>query len=178
MLMDIGPALINLTSQQIIYPNYDDRQIPVMLKEPTDDPHPLNNTLPLSNEIAQAKASTDVNGVHNTVNSITIRHVQPVLEVRAKSVSTPDYGGFNSTINPIFDPMVTMATKMALLDLKPGTFTEPGTARATSNPVYYPSSKFGQPANVPHMDISRPGYYGVPNVYEQAAGCGHDSPRF
>ena len=86
--------------------------------------------------------------------------------------------GIYTKTNPIVDPMVTMATKMASLDLKPGTFTAPGTVCATSNPAYYPSSEFGQPANVPHMNLTRPGYYGVPKAYEQATGCGHDSPCF
>ena len=174
----MGPAIIDLASQQILCPNYDVWQIPMMLKEPTDDPLPLANALPYSNEMAQAMASANVKGVHNAVNSIMIRHVQPVIGVRANSVSTPGYGGFNSKFNPSFDPMVTMATKVASLDLEPGTFTKPGTVCAISNPAYYPSSKFDQPDNVPHMDFTRPGYYGVPNTYEQDAGFGHDSPRF
>ena len=150
----------------------------MMLKESTDNPLPLANALPHSNEMAQARASVDVKGVHNAVNAIMIRHVQPVIDLCANSVSTTGYGGFNSKTNPIFDPMVTMATQMASLDLEPSTFTAPGTVYATSNPAYHPSSEFGQPVNVPHMDRTRPGYYGDPNAYEQAAGFGHDSPCF
>ena len=93
--------------------------------------------------MAQAVASTNVKGVHAAVNSILIRHAVPVLDVRANSVSTPGYGGFNSKVNPIFDPMVTMATKMESLDLDPGTFAAPEVICATSDPWYYPSSEFG-----------------------------------
>ena len=67
-----------------------------MLKESTDNPLPLANALPHSNEMAHVKASAEVKGVHNAVNSIMIRHVHPVLDVRTNSVSTPGYGGFNS----------------------------------------------------------------------------------
>ena len=104
------------------------------LKEPNDDPLPLVNTLPYCNEMARAMASANVQGVHNTVNSIMIRHVQLVHDVCANSVSTPGYRGFNSKVNPIFDPMVTMATKMESLDLDPGTFAAPEVVCATSNP--------------------------------------------
>ena len=93
--------------------------------------------------MAQAMVSANVQGVHAAVNSIMSRHVQPILDVRANSVSTPGYGGFNSKVNPIFDPMVTMATKMESLDLDPGTFAAPEVVCATSDPWYYPSSKFG-----------------------------------
>ena len=72
--------------------------------------------------------------------------------------------------------MVTMATNMTSLDLEPGTFTASGTVCATSNPAYYPLSKFGHPITGPHVDLTRPDYYGAPNAYEQAAGFGHDSP--
>ena len=149
-----------------------------MLKEPTDAPLSLAQVIPYSNKMEQARASADVKDVHAAVNSIMIRHVNHVLGVRTNSVITPGYGGFNSKTNPIFDPMVTMATKMASLDLNLSTFTAPGTVCATSNPAYYPSNKFGRPANGPHFDLTRPGYYGAPNAYEQAAGFRHDSPRF
>ena len=128
--------------------------------------------------MAQAMASANVQGVHTAVNSFVIRHVQPVHDVRANSVSTPGYGGFNQKVNPIFDPMVTVATSMELLDLDPGIFTKPGTVCATSNPAYYPSSEFGYPPNLPGMGLTRPGYHGVHNTYEQAACCGHDIPHF
>ena len=142
--MDMGPAVVDLASQQIICPNYDVQKIPILLKEPNDDPLPLANALPYSNEMAQAMASANVQGVHAAVNSIMIRHVQPVLDVRANSVSTPGYGCFNSKVNPIFDPMVTMATRMESLHLDPGTFTAPEVVCAASNPAfYYPSSEFG-----------------------------------
>ena len=144
MLMDMGPAVVDLASRQIICPNYDVQQIPIMLKEPNDDPLDLANALPHCNEMAQAVASANVKGVHAAVNSIMIRHVNPVLDVRANSVSTPGYGGFNSKVNPIFDPMVTMATKMESLDLYPGTFAAPEVVCAVSNPWYYPSEEFGQ----------------------------------
>ena len=150
----------------------------MILKEPTDEPLPLHLAVPASNEMIQAFANTNVKDVHAAVNSITIRHVQPVLEVRVSSVTTPGYVEFNSTTNPIFDSMLTMATKMASLNLDHGTFITPGTVYASSNPWYYSSSKFGDPANVSHVNLTRPGYYGIPNAAEQAAGTGHNSPRF
>ena len=101
-----------------------------------------------------------------------------VLGVHANSVTTPGYRGFNSKTNPIFNPMVTMVTKMALLDLDSGTFTTPGTVCASSNLTYYASTKFGHPANVSRFDLTHPGYYGAPDTFEQAVGFGHDSPRF
>ena len=52
------------------------------------------------------------------------------------------------------------------------------TVRASSNPAYHPSNEFSHPVNDPHFDLTRPGYYGVPNALEQTAGLGHDSPRF
>ena len=143
MLMDMGPAVVDLASRQIICPNYDVQQIPVMLKEPNDDPLNLANALPHCNKMAQAVASANVKGVHAAVNSIMIRHVNPVLDVRANGISTPGYGGFNSKVNPIFDPMVTMATKMESLDLDPVIFVAPEVVCETSNRWYYPSSKFG-----------------------------------
>ena len=142
MLMDMGPAVIDLASLQIICPNYDVQQIPIMLKEPNADPLNLANALPHCNEMAQAVASANVKGVHAAVNSIISRHAQPVLDVRANSVSTPGYGGFNSKVNPIFDPMITMATKMESLDFDPGTFAAPEVVSAT-NSWMYPSSEFG-----------------------------------
>ena len=75
MLMDVGPAVVDLASQQILCPNHDVRQIPMMFKEPNNDPLPLANALPYSNEMTQAMASANVEGVHNTVNSIMIRHI-------------------------------------------------------------------------------------------------------
>ena len=134
--------VVDLASLQIVCPNYDVQQIPIMLKEPNADPLPLANALPHCNEMAQAVVSANVKSAHAAVNLIMIRHVQPVLDVRANSVSTPGYGDFNSKVNPIFDPMVTMATKMESLDLDPGTFAAPEVVSAT-NPWYYPSSEFG-----------------------------------
>ena len=101
-----------------------------------------------------------------------------MLDVCTNGVTSPGYGGFNSKTNPIFDSMVTMATTMVSLDLDPGTFTVPGTVCATSNPAYYPLNKFGHPVNDPHVDLTRPDYYGAPSAYEHAAGFVHDSPRF
>ena len=88
--------------------------------------------------MAQARASANVKGVHAAVNSIILSYVQPVLEVRAKSVTTPGYGGFNYKTNPIFNPMVTMASKMASLDLDSGTFLAPGAVCDSFNPWFYP----------------------------------------
>ena len=122
MLMDMGPAVVDLAFLQVVCPNYDVQQNPIMLKEPNADPLPLDNAPPHCNEMAQAVASANGTGVHAAVNSIMSRHVKPVLDVRANSVSTPGYGGFNSKVNPIFDPMVTMATKMESLDLDPSHF--------------------------------------------------------
>ena len=52
------------------------------------------------------------------------------------------------------------------------------TVCASSNPAYCPSNEFGHPVISPHFNLTRPGYYGVPNAFEQATGFGHDSPRF
>ena len=150
----------------------------MILKEPTNALLPLHLAVPSSNKMIQARASSSVKDIHTAVNSIMIRHVNPVLNMRGNSVTTPGYGGLNSKTNPIFDPMVTMATKMVSLDLDPGTFIAPGTVCASSNPSFYPLSEFGHPANAPNFDLTRPGYYGIPNASEQAASIGHDSPRF
>ena len=155
--MDMGPAITNLASQQILCPKYNIQQIPMMLKEPNDAPLPLSQAIPYSNKTLQASASADVKGVHAVVNTIMIRHVNPVLDVRANSVTALGYGGFNSKTNPIFDPMVTMSTKMASLDLDPGTFTAPTTVCSSSNRAYYPSNEFGHPVNGPHFDLTCPG---------------------
>ena len=42
--------------------------------------------------------------------------------------------------------------------------------RASSNRAYHPSNEFGPPANGPNFNLTRPGYYSVPNTLEQAAG--------
>ena len=47
----MGPAIINLVSQQILCPKYDAQQIPVMLKEPTDAPLSLAQVIPYSNKM-------------------------------------------------------------------------------------------------------------------------------
>lgn len=99
----------------------------------------------------QAHASTNISDVHTAVNSIIIRHVQPVSEVQTNSVTTPSYGGFNSATNPIVDPMVTMMTKMASLDLDPGTFL----------------AAFGGAASIGVSTFAPPGmhHYGPPQTY-------------
>ena len=104
----------------------------------------------------QACASSGDEGVHAAIKSIMIRDVNPVRDVRANSVTTPGYRGFNSKTNPIFDQMVIMATKMASLDLDPSTFVVPGIVCASSNPSYYPLSKFGHPVNAPHFNLTHP----------------------
>ena len=107
----------------------------------------------------QAHASTNISDVHTAVNSIIIRHVQPVSEVQTNSVTTPSYGGFNSATNPIVDPMVTMMTKMASLDLDPGTFL----------------AAFGGAASIGVPTFAPPGmhHYGPPQTYHN----GRYSPR-
>ena len=125
----------------------------------------------------QARASDNVNGVHTAVNSIIIRHVQHVPDVHTNSATTPGYRGFNSKTNPIFNPMVTMTSKMASLDLNPGTFLAPGAACISSDTWFYPPSQFGHLV-LPHVNLTRHGYYGIPNTAEQASGTGHDSPHF
>ena len=114
----------------------------------------------------QACLSANVSGVHAVINSIMIRNIQPVVGVRANNVTTPGYGGFNSETNPIFDPMVPMTSKMASLDLDPSRFLVPRAVCALSNPWFYPPSEFGCPAPLPHVDLTRPGYYGIPDAFE------------
>ena len=53
MLMDMGPAVVDLSSLQIVCPNYGVQQIPIMLKEPNADPLPLANALPHCNEMTR-----------------------------------------------------------------------------------------------------------------------------
>ena len=139
-----------------------------MSKEPNNEPLLLHLSAPTSNEMMQANASANVNGVHAAVNSITISHVQPILKVRANSVTTPGYGGFNSKTNPSFDPMVTMSTKVTSLDLDPVTFLGPELSVL---------SQFGHPV-LPRVDLTCPGYYGIPYTTEQASCTRHGSSRF
>ena len=105
----------------------------------------------------QARASANVKGVHAILNSIMIRHVQPVLDVHVNSVTTPGYGAFNSKTNTIFDPMITKATKLASLDLNPVTCIAPEIVCALSNPFSYHLSEFGHLVNAPHFDLTRLG---------------------
>ena len=73
--------------------------------------------------------------------------------------------------------MVTVVSKMASLDLNPGMFLAPDAVCASFNSWFYPPSQFGHPV-LPHIDFTRPGYYGIPNAAEQASGTGHDSQCF
>ena len=139
-----------------------------LIKEPTNEPFPLHLAAPISNKRMQACASANVNGVHAAVNYITIRHVQPIPEVQANSVTTPGYGGFNSKTNSIFNPTVTTASKMTSFDLDPGTFLVPDAVCASSNLWFYPPSQFGHPV-LPHGDLNRSGYYGISNAAKQAS---------
>ena len=97
MLMDVGPDIIDRATGRICCPNYDTGQIPMMLKEPTDARLPPHMILPESNKMIQARASSNVKGVHAAINIIMSRHVQSVLNIRVNSVTNPGYDGFNST---------------------------------------------------------------------------------
>ena len=111
MLVDIGPAIIELAAGRMFCPNYNVGWILMILKEPTDTPLPLRTVSPESNEMIQALASSNVKGVHAAINSFIIRNVQPALGVRSNSVTTTGYISFNFTTNPIFDLIVTTASK-------------------------------------------------------------------
>ena len=100
VLMDMGPGIINLADGWLYCPNCNVGQIPIMLKEPTDVPLPLHVISSEFNIMFQACASSNVKGVHAPTNYIMIRHVQPVLDVRANSVTTTIHCGFNSITNP------------------------------------------------------------------------------
>ena len=85
----MGPTIIDLASERIFFPKYNVQQIPMIVQEPTNESLPLHLAVPASNKMMQARASVNIKGVHAAVNSIMIRHVQPVLEVRANRVTTP-----------------------------------------------------------------------------------------
>ena len=67
-------------------------------------------------------------GVNAVCNSIIISHIQSIFDVCASILTTPGYGGFNSTKNPICDPATTISRQFATMDQDPGSFRAPDTS--------------------------------------------------
>ena len=75
-------------------PNWTPRVIGITMKEPTDAALPLKD-VPITNEINQARACSNVKAVHAIIATVKARHVTPIHNVRNNSTGTPGYGSFN-----------------------------------------------------------------------------------
>ena len=121
MLLDMGPAVIDLNSNQIMSLNWTPRAIDITMKEPIDAPLPLDN-MPMKNKITQVRARSNVKAVHTAITTVLARHMTPIHNIRSNSTGTSGYGSFNSTINPIFDLATTLPAQP---DLAPGSAIAP-----------------------------------------------------